>query len=244
MLVTGGGANNITSSQINDGAITNDDINAAAGIALSKLATDPLARANHTGNQPASTISDFSTAVPAAISAVEKINIDTTEVTFTGGDGGNGAGVAKTCFSKTIPANTLGTNNGVRFKVPMTGVGTSGGASAISIAIKLGGTTYVTLNLPTASNAISGMSGFLEGYILGDGATNTQKIIAWCDLREGKGEASGDASIIIDKLYSSVTVGAGAKDSTGALAFEIAITMVNNAQNNGVIEALILEQIK
>jgi hypothetical protein len=44
-------------------SIVNDDINASAGIALSKLATDPLARANHTGTQTASTISDFDTQV-------------------------------------------------------------------------------------------------------------------------------------------------------------------------------------
>lgn len=39
--------------------IVNGDIDAAAAIALSKLATDPLARANHTGTQLAATISDF-----------------------------------------------------------------------------------------------------------------------------------------------------------------------------------------
>ncbi len=44
-------------------SIVNDDINASAAIALSKLATDPLARANHTGTQAASTISDFDTQV-------------------------------------------------------------------------------------------------------------------------------------------------------------------------------------
>jgi hypothetical protein len=43
--------------------IVNDDINASAGIELSKLATNPLARANHTGSQTASTISDFDTQV-------------------------------------------------------------------------------------------------------------------------------------------------------------------------------------
>jgi hypothetical protein len=43
--------------------IVNADINASAAIALSKLATDPLARANHTGTQAASTISDFDTQV-------------------------------------------------------------------------------------------------------------------------------------------------------------------------------------
>jgi hypothetical protein len=50
-------------SVIPDGTITDDDISPTAAIALSKLATDPLARANHTGSQTAATISDFSTAV-------------------------------------------------------------------------------------------------------------------------------------------------------------------------------------
>jgi hypothetical protein len=45
------------------GDIVNSDIKSDAAIALSKLATDPLARANHTGTQAASTISDFDTQV-------------------------------------------------------------------------------------------------------------------------------------------------------------------------------------
>ncbi len=45
------------------GAISNADIASDAAIALSKLATDPLARANHTGTQPSSTISDLATTV-------------------------------------------------------------------------------------------------------------------------------------------------------------------------------------
>ncbi|MEV0996860.1 hypothetical protein [Nonomuraea sp. NPDC050202] len=42
-----------------DGTITNAKVAANAGIALTKLATNPLDRAQHTGTQPASTISDF-----------------------------------------------------------------------------------------------------------------------------------------------------------------------------------------
>ncbi len=48
----------VSSGSIADGTITNDDINGSAAIALSKLATNPLARANHTGTQPLSSISD------------------------------------------------------------------------------------------------------------------------------------------------------------------------------------------
>jgi hypothetical protein len=53
----------ITSADLVDGTIVNSDISASAGIELSKLATNPLARANHTGTQTASTISDFDTQV-------------------------------------------------------------------------------------------------------------------------------------------------------------------------------------
>jgi len=57
------GSGKVTSDHIANGAIVNEDINSSAAIALSKLATDPLARANHTGTQTASTISDFDTQV-------------------------------------------------------------------------------------------------------------------------------------------------------------------------------------
>ena len=55
----------VTSANISNGTIVNEDISASAAIALSKLATDPLARASHTGTQAASTISDLSTVVKA-----------------------------------------------------------------------------------------------------------------------------------------------------------------------------------
>ena len=83
--ITAADTGTVTSTMIADGAIVNADVNASAqiaysklnlangivnadinpsaGISLSKLATDPLARANHTGTQAASTISDFDTQV-------------------------------------------------------------------------------------------------------------------------------------------------------------------------------------
>jgi hypothetical protein len=83
--ITAGDTGTVTSTMIVDGTIVNGDVNASAGItygklnltggvvntdisntaaiSLGKLATDPLARANHTGTQTASTISDFDTQV-------------------------------------------------------------------------------------------------------------------------------------------------------------------------------------
>jgi hypothetical protein len=60
-------ASTVTSANITDGTIVNIDISSGAAIALSKLATDPLARANHTGTQLASTISDFNAAADARV---------------------------------------------------------------------------------------------------------------------------------------------------------------------------------
>jgi formylmethanofuran dehydrogenase subunit C len=62
-VITSGDTGTVTSTMILDGTIVDGDINASAAIALSKLATDPLARSNHTGSQTASTISDFDTQV-------------------------------------------------------------------------------------------------------------------------------------------------------------------------------------
>lgn len=54
----------VTTAKIADGTIQNGDI-ADATIAAGKLGFNPLARANHTGTQTASTISDFAAAVAA-----------------------------------------------------------------------------------------------------------------------------------------------------------------------------------
>lgn len=72
----------VTTAKLADGAITNIKVNASAGIDLSKLATDPLARANHTGSQLASTISDFDTQVRT--SRLDQMAIPTATVNFNG----------------------------------------------------------------------------------------------------------------------------------------------------------------
>lgn len=64
------------------GAITDAKISATANIALSKLATDPLARANHTGTQPASTISDFDTQVRT--SRLDQMSAPTSDLSING----------------------------------------------------------------------------------------------------------------------------------------------------------------
>lgn len=64
------------------GYITDAMINPSANIQLSKLAVDPLARANHTGTQPASTISNFDTQVRT--SRLDQLAAPTNNTDFNG----------------------------------------------------------------------------------------------------------------------------------------------------------------
>lgn len=62
--------NNETDVVIPTGGVTNDML--AGSIALAKLATDPLARANHTGAQAIATVTNLQTTLDAKIPATEK----------------------------------------------------------------------------------------------------------------------------------------------------------------------------
>jgi hypothetical protein len=62
------------------GDIVNGDIAVGAAIDITKLDTDVLARANHTGTQPASTISDFDTQVRT--NRLDQMSAPTSDVSF------------------------------------------------------------------------------------------------------------------------------------------------------------------
>lgn len=80
----------ISSTQITDATIVNADISASAAIALSKLATDPLARGNHTGTQAWSTL----TTTPTTLAGYGIIDAQPLATTLTSIAGlANAAGV-------------------------------------------------------------------------------------------------------------------------------------------------------
>jgi len=135
---------------ITSNPITDAEVSATAAIALSKLATDPLDRANHTGTQLAATISDFSTAVPAALTPGNGIDITTGTVSVEG-----------TAARIDISGGTVDIDPAYVGQTSITTVGTisTGVWSGTTVGVSAGGTGAISrggaLNNLTAINVVT-----------------------------------------------------------------------------------------
>lgn len=177
----------------------------------------------------------------------KKIYISTTEVTFTDGNGGAGAGSEQTLFSTTIPGGLLSTNNGIHFKIYIGAIDMAQAAASYTFKVKYGAATQLTLSNGASPNDMvttqGGLGGYFEGYILADGATNTQKITGVIDLAQNDGENAADTSVGVSKHHMFGTA-AGAIDSTANQTLAITLTQTNNPANDCVVEWCIVESIR
>jgi len=153
--------------------LTNTEIDAAAAIDLSKLATDPLDRANHTGTQLAATISDFSTEVPLALTPGNGIDITTgivsvdgtaARIDVSGGTVDIDAAYVGQASITTLGAVTTGTWNASTIGV---GVGGTGGTSAGTAANSL-----VALRIVTSSDTLDDE----DTYVIADATASVVTI--------------------------------------------------------------------
>jgi hypothetical protein len=170
----------ITSAKIANDTIVNADINSAAAIALSKLATDPLARANHTGSQTASTISDFNEAAQDAV-----------------------GGILGTGLTYNDASNTI-TVDSTNIQLRVTGVSDTeigyldGVTSAIQTQLdaKLASSTAGTTYAPLANPALTGTATAVNLTISGDLTVNgtTTNINSTNLVVEDKNIVLGDAA--------------------------------------------------
>ena len=156
----------ITSAKIADGTIVNADINASAAIALSKLATDPLARANHTGTQTASTISDFNEAAQDAVGGIL------------------GSGLTYTDSSNTITVDSSVIQLRVS-GVSDTEIGyLDGVTSAIQtqinskLASSTASSTYAPISSPTFTGTVSGITKTMVGLSNVDNTSDVNKPVS------------------------------------------------------------------
>ena len=178
----------VTSAKIANGTIINEDINSSAAIALSKLATDPLARANHTGTQTASTISDFNEAAQDAVGGIL------------------GTGLTYNDSSNTITVDTT------NLQLRVTGVSDTeigyldGVTSAIQTQIdnKLASSTASTTYAPISNASFTGTFSVPTGTI-------TSGMIL--DGTIVNGDISSSAAIVDTKL---ATISTGGKVSNSA----------------------------
>lgn len=183
----------VTSTSILDGTIVNADINASAAIALSKLATDPLARAGHTGTQLAATISDFDAAARTAVGALS---------------GGTLNQVFAKASSTSYDMKWLG----------LAGVAVSGSASDLSSGTLNAARTPAlnTITAPAASLSMNSqaITNLLDPTNAQDAATknyvdNAVAGLAWKDAARVKSTANVTVSNPGTAVFDGVTLSAG-----------------------------------
>lgn len=132
-----------------------------------------------------------------------------------------------------IPANTLGTANGVRFKAMIVMAMTSSNASDFYIRAKYGGTTIGSITIDTTGSGITQTLNILvDGYLLGAGSTSSQ---------EG---AIGFMTNTITTGTSSVSFGASSIDSTASqnltitLQWEFGLTTATATLHSFIVEKI------
>lgn len=104
--------------------------------------------------------------------------------------------------SISIPGGTLGSSEGVHFKIFVTNI--SGDGNGITIRLKYGSTTVASI-APTFTTTMDSGSGVIEGYLFGNGGTSSQYGTIRSTFADGT-EAESNASN-----------GTSTEDSTGAL---------------------------
>lgn len=177
---------------------------------------------------------------------------------ITAGGGGSGGGGTKLAVNTTpvtiassavetsiigatipIPANTLGTNNAIRFNIIVSNFQLDTGD--VYVKLKYGATTIGQVLV--LSDSLDATKGIISGYIVANGATNSQKGFLNVGITNQDVEASGAAAVNISKFLGSIT-GTAAEDSTTALNLNVTVTFSNGTATNTITtQATVVEQI-
>jgi hypothetical protein len=180
----------ITSADIVDGTIVASDI-ANGTITAAKMVTDPYARANHTGTQTASTISDFDTQVRTSrldqmAAPTAAVSVNSQKVTSLGTPTDN-ADAATKLYVDTKVADLVNS-------APST-LDTLG---EIATAIEAGGTVYESFVLKTGSTMTGALT--LSGAPTVDLHAATK---AYVDTVAGSATAAADSAAAAATTYDN-----------------------------------------
>jgi len=124
-------------------------------------------------------------------------------------------------ISVSIPAATLGTDNGVKARIYISDFDQrTDGDATCTLRFKYGSTTALTLAVLQSSTADSNLHGYIEVLLVADGATSAQEISASINLAvDSAAEFTNTA--INQRIMSGD--GTAAEDSTGALTFAVSV---------------------
>jgi hypothetical protein len=214
--------------------ITNNNISTTAGIALSKLATNPLVRSNHTGTQLASTISDFAGGVLSAVSAGDGITISPIGEFDVVGTANrisvstSGVDIASTYAGQTtittVGTITSGTWNGAPV---LTNYGGTGASTPGAGANKLTAINNITGSVSLNSNdriALVNASGGVRTITLPSAANTYQYVIKKID--------SSANNVIINAAGGNLIEGVSSKTLTTQYDY---ITLISDGATNWYI---------
>lgn len=146
-------------------------------------------------------------------------------------------------FSKSILANTLGSDRMLRLAIRGTAKNQSWSGRAFQIRVKFGGTTLLDFNLTLASSAT--LTTFhLAVELQNDGATNAQHVTSVFTLPIGSAPATGTAGGLVQAGGTRTVEGTGSIDTTANRTFEVTLQLpVSDANLYADIERAILELI-
>jgi hypothetical protein len=179
-------------------------------------------------------VKDYVDDAIASTPASTKISIITTPVTVTN------TTTETNLISLAIPANTLGTDNGVKARLWINNFDNGGaGAGSITLRVKYGGTTHITNGgFETNTNQLAG---FIDVFLLGKGATNSQRLTAilhFLGTRTTQ-NPTGAPDAIFDQSSADATI-----DSTASQTLTVSIQWsAASASNILAMDWAIIEKI-
>lgn len=137
----------------------------------------------------------------------------------------------QTLMSASIPANTLGTDNGVEFEIDLTDFDMSNNETVV-FRLKYDVTTLATITISEGGGTnFTNLTGFLRGKLMANAATNAQKGVLRAVIGSDVMVASGT-----DNPYAiAAKAGTSAIDSTTDKNLIVTVQHSANNPSNGVV---------
>lgn len=144
---------------------------------------------------------------------------------------------ATTIYSYSVPANTLGTDKGLRLNISGQYLNNSGANRTVTITVSYGGTTMISQATPNiATSGTTGNWG-INVYLMAANATNAQRA-----RLDGSFEAGTAADVVINDNGTASVDSTANQTLTVTVANSAAATTITTTKNLAVLEQLNAQQ--